>query len=512
MNYRPKADNLILWDTWMFRDPDGKRMHLFYLANLPKGHWEWVGHAVSEDLVHWEDMPNIQVRCPGDSYDVGVIGTGMVFEHRPGEYMMSYTAHLDSDRQQISFLHSNDLIKWEKKWPEPVFAAEPPYYETDKTRCISSPAFRDAYIHKVGEHFEALVGANLTAGPVLLRGGIARYRSLNDQLDKWKALPQLIGPNITALMEVPEHFQLGSKHYLIWSTSSSLGVECDTPTRRSCSGTFYAVSDNYDGPYCIPEDNLLIGAGGAIQSYVGRTIEWQGERLLYHHMAGPYPSSGMPKRVIQNEDGTLKLGYWPGIESIHAEAIDIPLNKLDIQGENMGAGTWISTSSSSLTGSIDGGGSLALAGLEHQDIHLRCKVTADATRFAVVLRDPGQFTDRENNIRTTHAGLALQGDIKHGEWNFGKPCHSWCSHISPIETIYEAPLPNRTYQLDLIARDIYFEVYIDGIWKFTRIVSDKSPKGRVGFYVEAGSVRFDEIHAWQLEPMSQPYPENLPTA
>jgi len=381
MNYRPKSDNLILWDTWMFADPDGERMHLFYLANLPEGHWEWVGHAVSKDLVHWEDLPNIQVRCPEDSYDVGVIGTGMVFEPRPGEYMMSYTANLDSDRQQIAFLHSTDLINWGKKWPEPIFAAEAPYYETDKASCISSPAFRDAYIHRIGEHFEALVGANLTAGPTLLRGGIARYRSLNDQLNKWEALPPFIGPNITALMEVPEHFQLGDEHYLIWSTSSLLGVACDTPKRRSCGGTFYAVSDRYDGTYCVPEDNLLIGTSGTIQSYVGRTIDWQGERLLYHHMAFPYPSSGMPKRVIQNEDGTLQLGYWPGIESIHTQNVDIPLDKLEIQGENLGAGNWIPAGPGSVTGSIDGGGSLALVGAEHEDFHLRCKVTADATRF-----------------------------------------------------------------------------------------------------------------------------------
>jgi beta-fructofuranosidase len=160
MNYRPDPKELILWDTWMFPEPEGKRMHLFFLANQPDKEWEWVGHAVSDDLIHWQDLPAIQLRRPGDAYDIGAAGTGMVFASPSGGFMLSYTANLGGPVQGIAFLHSRDLIHWEKRWPEPRMIAELPYYQTDGTQtpCKISP-FRDAFIHRVGDHYEALIGA-----------------------------------------------------------------------------------------------------------------------------------------------------------------------------------------------------------------------------------------------------------------------------------------------------------------------------------------------------------------
>lgn len=499
MNYRPDPDQLVLWDTWMFPDPGGLRMHLFFLANRPGQPWEWIGHAVSSDLVHWEDLPPIQVGRAEDPYDVGVIGTGMVFASPTGGFMMSYTANLDGEQQRISFLHSNDLVNWDKRWPQPCIAAQLPYYQVDAAQAVSNPpAFRDAYIHKVGDHHEALIGAYAAEGPELLRGCIARYRSTDEELRVWQPLVPLIGPGVTMLMEVPEHFQINDKHYLLWSTVCTLGVACDTPARRGCSGTFYAVADSYEGAYAVPADNLLIGAGdypATLQSYVGRTVVWGGERLLYHHMGLPGPSAAFPKRLSQDTGGRLRLAYWPGIETAHAKETVLPLDRIAVQGENLRAGDWVAIGKSGLRGSTRGGGSLALVPGDLQDIHVRCQATTESgTRFGVSLRDAGR---REPGSQ----GVALQGDVRYGEWQFATPRHSWCSYVKPIETIREAPEIGRTYRIDLIVRDIYFEAYVDGIWKFSRVINDHARRGRIGLYVEGGTARFEQIQAWELEPM-----------
>lgn len=507
MDYRPDVNEFSLWDTWMFPDPDGKRMHLYHLAYRvgPEGE-KGVGHVISDDLVHWEELPFIQVRRPDDSYAVGLIGTGMVITAPSGEgFIMCYCAHVEGPIQKIAFMHSNDLVHWEKPWQEPLIEPKLPYYEVNPTGAASYPfAFRDAYIHRVGDHHEALIAAHAAYGPELMRACVARYRSDDPELHDWQPLPPLVGPGVAMLMEVPEHFEMDGKHYVIWNSHHGLGGPCNTPTRRKASGCFYAIADSYEGPYATPEEYLLIGAGGpsprTIQSMVARTILWKGERLLYHQIAGPHPSYALPKRIVQQPDGTLKPGYWPGIEAIHREPLALPLDRVAVQGECIHVGDWEPIGACGLRGSIDGAATLGLVPMELEDVHLRCHVTLESgSRFGVCLRDPGQGTEVY--------GVALQGDVYYGEWQFGIPVHCWCSRIDPEDSIAEAPLLGRTYRIDMIVRDIYCEVYVDGIWKFTRCIPERARRGNVSFFVESGSARFERIQAWDLESMTHPCPE-----
>jgi hypothetical protein len=312
-------------------------------------------------------------------------------------------------------------------------------------------------------------------------------------------------------MEVPEHFQIGDHHYLIWSTGHTLGVACETPSRRQCWGTFYATSDSYDGKYTVPEENLLIGCSQANASYVGRTILWKGERLLYHHVWWPNPSLTFPKRLVQMPEGQLSVQYWPGLEGIHTEEISLPLERIAIQGENLHVGEWKTIGSSGLLGSIDAGGNMGLIPVELEDVHLRCEVTLESgTRFGVSLRDLGHAATRKEGESKESKGVALQGDVRYGQWHFGSPEYCWCGRIDPVETLYESPQVGKTYRIDVIVRDIYFEAYVDGVWKFTRIIHDRTRRGGVGFFVEDGVARFENIHAWTLEPMSHPFLEPWP--
>lgn len=513
MNYRPSPSELELWDTWMFAEPDRQRMHLFFLANQPGKCWVWAGHAISSDLIHWETLPPVPLVRADDTVDIGqAMGTGMVFAAPNGEYMMSFTTNLGGPAQRIAFLHSRDLIHWDKRWHEPRIEAQGPYYETDDTQSVSRPpAFRDAFVHRIGDHYEALISAYATTGPALTRGCIARYKSTDADLRHWQPMPPLLGPGITSMMEVPEHFQLGDKHYLLWSNVFWIAGSTDTPSRPKCSGTFYAVADAYEGPYTVPADNLLIGSSLSSQAYVTRAIQWNGEPLFYHHLWSPNTSLGLPKRIVQHADGTIHAGYWPGIEAMHTQPISLPLDRIQDQADHLCAGQWTVVGENSVTGSIDAGATLARIPVDLQDVHLRCDVTIDSpARFGIALRDPGLPKYRREGVSHAIKGVAIQGDLRYKQWQIGAPEYFWTPRIDPDETLMQAPTPGRTYRMDLIVRDIYFEVYIDGLWTFTRLIHDRARTGGIGLFVEGGSARFENIHAWALEPMMHPYPADWP--
>ena len=498
MNFRPALDGGELWDTWMFPDPDGKRMHFFYLEKHVDTQ---IGHFVTDDMLHWREVQHIQVCKEGDPFYF--IGTGMIVEGPDDEFVMNYTAYLGETDQQISFMHSKDLVHWERRWPEPIIKPQPPYYENDGKKAVQAGnlPFRDAFIQKVGDSYEALICAQSPGYAPLGAAVIARYRSDGDNLQSWQPLEPLLGPGIGVMAEVPEHFRVGDKHYLLWSDASETGILCDTPSRHGAQGTFYAVGDSYEGPYTIPEDNLLIGSGDLswCQSYVGRITTFKGEQLLYHHQGFPKPSLGFPKRLVQQPDGLLKAGYWDDVEELHGRTIDLDLGNFketcDIQ-----IGQWNTTGQDGLAGASDCGTSLIQLNQElPADIHLRCSVTAEsASRWGITVRD----TDQGMQDIT---GAALVGDLKHGQWIFGKPVHNWTSFVRPIERIHEAPQKNQAYRVDLFVRDIYLEVYIDGIWLFTRIIADYRREGKVGFMIDTGQVKFESIHVWELEPFEHPF-------
>ena len=498
MNYRPDPKSWCLWDTWMFPDPDGQRMHFFFLANRPDGGWEWAGHYLSRDLLHWEEAPGVRVCREEDSYDARWIGTGMVFRGPADEYLMSYTANLNTI-SRIGFLHSKDLMHWEKRWQQPCIESQLPHYQPDPKRSPGLVAFRDAFVHKVGDDYEALICAQGAHNEPMDSGVIARYRSKGDDLTNWEPLPPLLESGAGLMAEVPEAFQIGDKHYLLWSNASHAGVVLDTASRRLTHGTYYAVADAYEGPYRLPPDNLLIGGGDDIrgQSYVGRITRWQGETLLYHHQCHPDPCLGLPKRVIQGPDGSLKTGYWEGVEKLHTRRLDLDVQAFTELTE-IPCGNWERIGRNAIRGSNKVHGSqILLDGEVPDDLHLRCNVSVDsAARWAITVRDSPEYYQKIK-------GLALQADFKHGHWLLGEVTHFMTSCVNPIEHVLQSP--GRSCRVDILVRDIYCEIYIDGVWMFTYSAPNHRRGGRIGFLVDGGAAAFENIEIWSLESMEYPY-------
>ena len=132
------------------------RYHMFYLYN-PYGsthgivHW---AHAVSDDLVHWTDLPIAMY--PDTPYDKEGVRSGNVFIDDDGVPTAIYTgsngATPNPVREQFGMLarSTDGMLTWSKH-PVPVIP-EPPY--------LGTPAHHDAQIWKDGDTWYQLVGGS----------------------------------------------------------------------------------------------------------------------------------------------------------------------------------------------------------------------------------------------------------------------------------------------------------------------------------------------------------------
>ena len=70
--------------------------HLFYLWTQPKGNWGR-GHAVSDDLVHWRDLPMLPFEFHGNTGQVWVDRDRVVMTYGAGEQAISIATSSDPD-------------------------------------------------------------------------------------------------------------------------------------------------------------------------------------------------------------------------------------------------------------------------------------------------------------------------------------------------------------------------------------------------------------------------------
>ncbi|MHB0998064.1 MAG: glycoside hydrolase family 32 protein [Armatimonadota bacterium] len=214
-SYRP-AFHFIAPYGWM-NDPNGTvywkgKWHLFfqYSPGMLKGennfaHW---GHAVSDDLVHWDDLPIALTPTPGTYDEKGCwSGTSLVEDDR---VIANYHAHQGGNCIATS---SDDLlVNWEKLPANPVIPFDPAMtYDP----CIFKDG--DTYYSISGR----ITGAKYGDGRDQEFGGkdIA-YLYKSTDLNHWEyAGPLYEGGVFTDPGEdcaCPDFFPIGDKHMLLF--------------------------------------------------------------------------------------------------------------------------------------------------------------------------------------------------------------------------------------------------------------------------------------------------------
>ena len=197
--------------SWM-NDPNGLvyykgLYHLFYQYNPKSCKWDsmhW-GHAVSEDMIHWKDMP-VALK-PDQEYDCHPEGgcfSGSAVE-KDGVLFLFYTATTQIDgvvHQTQCIATSKDGMTFEKYPNNPVIKEPPQGFSND---------FRDPKVFKHNGKWYMVVGGCIGSATFDGDGRICLYES--DDLYNWKYKGNVLESNgkLGTMMECPDMFELNGK-------------------------------------------------------------------------------------------------------------------------------------------------------------------------------------------------------------------------------------------------------------------------------------------------------------
>jgi len=492
MIYRPSPGPR-LWDTWLF-DDEG-RFHLFHLVRQglsSVGGCDGVGHAVSEDLVYWKPRPIIQTLGAEGEWDSPRTHTGMVIRHE-NRYVMFYGT-TDNGVQRVGFMESEDLEHWQKHPANPVMSPGAPHYQSEADE-FGDADWRDPFVMWLAEEqcYETFICARQAEWGAGVGACIGRARSRD--LIRWEMLPPVAAEERFCHMEVPEHFELAGRHYLIFSTTSLAGARLNTARRERASGTFYMIADRRTGPYRLPEDYLLLGSGeGRFDCYVGRSIARDGERLLYHHNCGPRPAFGAPKRIEAAADGPLHLRYWPGLAALETSVLRDGFSGEVAPLSAPVLADW-SVEGGELHGQARPMNAAVLLPEVVADAHVTCRVSPHSCSRAALL-----FRFDVDSAK----GWALTLNYETGfvELSAATVTNQKAVRLQTLDKVRVPLEGDKPVLLRVLVRAEFADCYLDDRWLFSAVLGEEPSAGHIGLGLAGGRATFDELRVAGLESLA----------
>ena len=310
LNIRP--ENWI-WDFWHIQD--GPSQHLFYLQaprTLPDPELRHtnvsIGHAVSQDWIHWEILPD--VLHPGPFFEE-YTWTGSVIKHNNLWYLF-YTSCTQANGgyiQTVKYVTSTDLVTWSNR-SEPVIELDPRWYEELDLDIWHDQSWRDPWIFKHPEtgdfhaFLTARVNSRMHSGPSRERGIVAHATSKD--LHNWSVLPPVTQPGPFEIMECPQLVEIEGLFYLLFAVPHrKLGGDPN-------AGTYYMTSKNRLGPFTDPKP-LFVDLPGSLFS--GKLIQDE-ERNTYFIAWRQFTAQKdfigdilAPIPITLNRDGSLNIEF-----------------------------------------------------------------------------------------------------------------------------------------------------------------------------------------------------------
>ena len=291
-------------------DPNGLcfwqgRWHLFYQAyppEDPRQHW---GHAVSDDLIHWRDLPYAIYPHPEECC---FSGSALAED---GRVIAMY--HGTKVGNMVAVSHDPLLLNWEKVTEGAVipFAGEgePPHPYTVFDPCI----------WKKGDWYYALSGGTLPQGPDK-RQIRANFLFRSRDLASWEYLHPFVEDDQFSLVgddgACPYFWPIGDdKHMLLFFSHMSGG--------QYLLGNYDKGRDKF-----VVTDHGLFNFGAALPSGVhapSAVPDGKGGLIVLFNMNQGRPSQGwnqimtLPRRLTLAADNTLRVEPAGAIESLRGQ-------------------------------------------------------------------------------------------------------------------------------------------------------------------------------------------------
>ena len=285
---------------WM-NDPNGVcqfggKYHAFFQHNPFAPVWDQMywGHAVSEDLIHWEQTAN--ALHPDMYYEnSGGCFSGSAIE-KDGKLYLFYTSVSEELKQTQSVAVSRDGLHFEKYRNNPVLLH-------DDTRDDGN--FRDPKVLKYGDRYYMVTGACLNdVGRILL--------FTSEDLLRWEFVTVLFeSADFGGTLECPDLFPLDGKWVLMFSAM-----------KPTVAATVFVIGE-FDGRSFAPE-NLCYSEIGR-DFYAPQTFcDGEGRRIMhgwYYHWGKELPAGAQTAgalavpRELHIKDG--RIVNYPVAEARH---------------------------------------------------------------------------------------------------------------------------------------------------------------------------------------------------
>lgn len=338
MSFRPNDKRINLGDTWACFD--GKKVHAFFLQFQRNGEESAgsevgaIGHAISEDMLHWEQLTTAVPVGNRGSYDDLDHWTGCT-ACKDGKYYTFYTSRSSvAPDFSNSVTISSDGVNFEKYENNPLFTPDEKYYFGENNRPEirfhgnyypgkKDYDYRDfavAYDEQndewLGYYAVRLKGENVAETATI---GLARSKDLLN----WTQEPPCFVPKRYHVIETPDVFYMDGKWYLLCLSGNVYGQRhCSKDTVQYDRLTFFAVADNPRGPFYEVDDNLLVANMNGSAACAKTVLVGDKRYLFYTEVLEGAPAEAdlfmsTPKEVA-TENGKLVLKWYNCIEKYYS--------------------------------------------------------------------------------------------------------------------------------------------------------------------------------------------------
>ena len=309
------------------------KYHITYQHNAHAPFWHHIswGHAVTDDLVHWKDLPDAIIP-EKDTVAPDGIWSGSASVDDDGNPVLFFTAGNNAMNPnqmtglaRSTFRDDGDLEL--KRW----IVHDTPVTVLDQNleimgHKVMPHEFRDAYVWREGDFWCQLVGAGVQDV-----GGTALLYTSSDLLNWTYRAPFLVGdmhrfPLVSMMWELPVFLPLGGgRHIFMYSPWWAPGH----PSAHFLKyvpywiGTWDAASlkftPDHEEPRIFDYGEHFTGPSGAVDEH-GRSIvfniaqaKWDA-RMAYD--SGYYGNAGLPIILFLHDDGQLGVKPIPELESL----------------------------------------------------------------------------------------------------------------------------------------------------------------------------------------------------